>query len=222
MVKLTASAVIAHYSKDINPLREALHAMGVRTVVHSKDGGKAHFQRTNVGRESETYFSYILDQIQNQRDPVTSPPQEDYTIFLQDDAVRHCPRLIDTIKAALAEIETKTKADAGELYVHPPVFFGDVHQGIDLTSASVSRRFHGYPGSNDIKPLFERYFGRPFPKENHWFTAGAQFMIHKSFYLNWNVEKIETYLKELQTHKDPFCALAWERFWPWYILNEKE
>lgn len=222
-------AIVSQHSKDVNQLCNALMDLGIRPITFNKGDTQKHpdklpigscFNRENVGRESETYFTYILERIKESKvDPhpqAPAPAQEDYTIFLQEDATRHCPSIIQTIGMVLNEIKTNPDKIA------IPAFFGDVHQGIDMVSQSTSRRFNGYPGNNDIKPLFERYFGHPFPVENHWFTDGCQFMVHKSFYLGRNVEKIELYLNELRTHKDPFVALAWERFWPWYILKEKE
>jgi hypothetical protein len=209
-----AVAVIAHYSKsrqEVDELKYQLSRQYILPLVFSKaeaQQDKSDFMLKNVGRESETFFTYILNKLDP--DGVLNNWNEDYTIFLQDDATRHCPDLFKIIESALKEDK---KGFTG---------LGVMLDGIDGLAPRLASRFHGYPGTPSTKDLFQKYFLKPFPEENYWFIAGAQFMVHKSMYMNRNVDRIKMYLEDLRAHQHPFSALAWERFWPWYLNEETQ
>lgn len=187
--------IVAKYKEDISWISRFKNC---EVIVYDKSGDQTtHIPLPNIGRESHTYLTYII----NNYDSLS-----DYTCFLQGDPAAHLIYSIDHIDNMLfTDIE----------------FFplcGEVECNLDGSP-------HHKENLNIKELIFDRYFIDSFNTLR--FTAGAQFIVSKKAILCRSKKFYELLMEDslredidditFNSNKMPWVL---ERVWS-YIFNTK-
>ena len=140
----------------------------------------------NVGRESHTYLTYIINNYDN---------LPEYTIFIQGRPFDHSPKLYETLSNI---ITTNDKLE-----------FKYISERIYNCKLSGCRLHSGLPLLKIYNDIFETNI---IDKDFH-FGAGAQFILHKSLILKHDINFYKKCLKYLDNDINPISGFVFERIW---------
>jgi hypothetical protein len=210
-------AVIAHYNKELE-WTDQLVALGFDVKIYTKgltihDDSHAHVDghlvnpkwiemESNVGREAHTYAHHIIKNFD-------TTPDDQWTVFLQDDAPRHCPMFWEKIKPPFS----------GESDFHSISEMGCYTMADSLPK--VCRRMSGFWAKDEPPSLkLADYYGMIFATSTpldfttpHVFSHGANFAVKQTAIKKAGIDIFKRILKYTEYAQHPIEATVMERFW---------
>lgn len=210
-------AVIAHYNKDLTWANELLR-LGFDILVYDKgdkypesgiqlsslESPVAGFfvkKLPNVGREAHTYAHYIVENFDTM-------PDDQITVFLQDDAPRHCPMFWENLSRLNPDSDFHSISPMGRYT------FGD-------SLPKVCRNMKGYWAKNQEPSLkladyYDMIFATGLTLDldaPHVFSHGANFAVKQTVIKKAGIDIFKRIVKYTEHAQHPIEAAVMERFW---------
>jgi len=185
--------VVARYKENINWITDS------NSIIYNKGPPLTTdlpvVSLPNVGRESHTYLTHIIDNYHT---------LDDYTVFLQGRPFDHSPNLLRDLADLIKRIESGEKLNYENLsnnFLDSNISGCPHHRGLPLISC--------------YNRLFESSIqNRPFK-----FSAGAQFLVSREAI---HRRPLEFYIKAramVEHHIHPIEGFVIERFWYMFFTD---
>ena len=209
-------AVIAHYNKDLTWANELLR-LGFDILVYDKgdkypesgiqlsslESPVAGFfvkKLPNVGREAHTYAHYIVENFDTM-------PDDQITVFLQDDAPRHCPMFWENLSRLNPDSDFHSISPMGR---YP---FGD-----SLPKACRAMKAYALEGEPPLQlaAYYDLIFEKGPPDDlgtPHIFSHGANFAVKQTAIKKAGINIFKRIVKYTEHAQHPIEAAVMERFW---------
>lgn len=199
-------AVIAHYNKDLGWTNE-LSKLGFDRLVYTKSINFSQhvdcpvLTLPNVGREAHTYAHHIVENFE-------TTPEDQWTVYLQDDAPRHCPMFWENLSRLNPDSDFHSISPMGRYT------FGD-------SLPKVCRNMKGYWAKDQepslkLSDYYDMIFATGAPLDldaPHVFSHGANFAVKQTVIRKAGIDIFKRIVKYTEHAQHPIEAAVMERFW---------
>lgn len=194
--------VVARYNENIDWLSEIDYQFN-KIFIYNKGrkliSNLPIYDIPNIGREADTYLTYIIDNYDN---------LSDFVVFLQGNPFDHTPNILNIINK-LPHIEIinpnfKEIIPLGKIWTNN---FGKI---------TTITKYRGYSG---IKQVFEIFYGVGITPKIFTASWGAQYIIKKELIYKYSLQQY----KDVKLFAGNFhLPWAMELYWLYFFLRTKD
>lgn len=204
--------IIARYNENIDWVSK-LDFQFNKIFVYNK-GKKLNlpfvYDIPNVGRESDSYLTYIIDNYE--RIP-------DIVVFLQGNPFDHTPELFNIIKNLpnIELINTLCNLHFKRNFLYKEIVpLGNIWSG-KFNKINPWLKYNSYPAINQVFNIFYGFAGTP---KDYFANWGAQYIVKKEVIYKYNLQQYKDVKKLFETN----YRLPWfmELYWMYFFLKTKD